>query len=325
MRGAAFQGEAHYLAPNPPFGAVFTYYLKDEIKTRKASRQEREKKDYEAERTPPYPTQEELRAEAEEEAPAILLTVTDAEGQVVRRLSGPAKAGFHRVAWDLRLPAAHPASLEKEEEDLFDPGPQGPLALPGTYRVALAKRVDGQLTPLAEPREIVVASPVTATLAAADRAELLDFLKKVQRLQRAVLGASRTADETNQRLQLLKKALDDTPSADPNLASEARALEARLREIKRQLEGDRASAQRNYPVPPAITDRVDSIVSSHWSATAAPTQTSRQAYDIAAEEFASALAGLRQLVETDLAALESKAEAAGAPWTPGRVPVWTKE
>jgi len=37
------------------------------------------------------------------------------------------------------------------------------------------------------------------------------------------------------------------------------------------------------------------------------------------------LSKLRTLVETDLAGLEAKAEAAGAPWTPGRVPRWTPE
>ena len=32
----------------------------------------------------------------------MLLTVRDAGGAVVRRLTGPATAGLHRVAWDLR-------------------------------------------------------------------------------------------------------------------------------------------------------------------------------------------------------------------------------
>ena len=32
------------MAANPPFGAVFTYYLKDEIKTLKKKRQDEEKK-----------------------------------------------------------------------------------------------------------------------------------------------------------------------------------------------------------------------------------------------------------------------------------------
>jgi len=34
---------------------------------------------------------------------------------------------------------------------------------------------------------------------------------------------------------------------------------------------------------------------------------------------------LRTIVETELRGLEEKAEAAGAPWTPGRVPRWEPE
>jgi len=37
--GVGWQGGRFYAAQNPPFGAVFTYYLKDEIKTRRAQRQ----------------------------------------------------------------------------------------------------------------------------------------------------------------------------------------------------------------------------------------------------------------------------------------------
>jgi hypothetical protein len=34
------------------------------------------------------------------------------------------------------------------------------------------------------------------------------------------------------------------------------------------------------------------------------------------------LSQLRQLIEVDLARLEKQLEAAGAPWTPGRIPTW---
>ena len=37
--GKASQGDAYFVAPNSPFGAVFTYYLKDELKTAEARRQ----------------------------------------------------------------------------------------------------------------------------------------------------------------------------------------------------------------------------------------------------------------------------------------------
>ncbi len=43
LRGKAFQGSAFYTADNPPFGATFTYYLKDSVKTLKQKRRDLEK------------------------------------------------------------------------------------------------------------------------------------------------------------------------------------------------------------------------------------------------------------------------------------------
>ena len=42
MPGKGFQGEMFYTAPNPPYGAVFTYYLKDGLKTLKQKRADAE-------------------------------------------------------------------------------------------------------------------------------------------------------------------------------------------------------------------------------------------------------------------------------------------
>jgi hypothetical protein len=53
--------------------------------------------------------------------------------------------------------------------------------------------------------------------------------------------------------------------------------------------------------------------------------TDARAYQIASSEFAATLSTLRRLVESDLAAIERDAEAAGAPWTPGRLPDWKPE
>ncbi|HMM36207.1 MAG TPA: glycosyl hydrolase, partial [Thermoanaerobaculia bacterium] len=96
LKGKAFLGESYYAAENPPFGAVFTTYLKDELKGRKKARQEAEKEKAKKGEDVFYPTWEELRAEDREEEPMLLLTVTDEAGSVVRRLTAPAKAGFAR-------------------------------------------------------------------------------------------------------------------------------------------------------------------------------------------------------------------------------------
>jgi hypothetical protein len=326
LDGQAFLGDAYYTAPNPPFGAVFTYYLKDEVSSRRKKRQEAEKKTRDAGGEVAYPSWDELRAEDREEDPEMVLTVTDEAGRVVRRLSGPVTAGFHRVAWDLRYAPANPTDLKPPETDNpFADRPLGPLAMPGGYRVSLARRVDGKLEPLGEPQPFRAVTLGSATLPAPDRAALLEFQKKTGRLQRAVLGAVEAADEAQKRIDHLRKAIVDTPGADLALRDEARALEARLKDLRIALEGDPTIRKRNEPTPPSVVERVQGVVNGHWRTTSAPTATHRAAYAAAAGEFGPVLERLEALVETDLRALEDKAEKAGAPWTPGRVPSWSPE
>src|SRR5439155_1678284 len=86
--GKAFQGEMLYTAPNPPYGALITYHLKDGLKTLKEKRVEAEQAALKASQPIRYPTPDALRAEAAEEAPAILLTVSDTTGAPVRVLTG---------------------------------------------------------------------------------------------------------------------------------------------------------------------------------------------------------------------------------------------
>jgi hypothetical protein len=140
-----------------------------------------------------------------------------------------------------------------------------------------------------------------------------------------VLGAVRAAGEAQTRIDHLKKALTDAPAADPGLADALRAIEQRLEELRKELSGDSTLGDRNEPTPPSIVERVQQIVNGHWDATSAPTATHRRNYEIAAAQFSPVLGKLRTLSLTDLERLEDRAEAAGAPWTPGRVPDWTPE
>ena len=102
LPGKGFQGEMLYAGDNPPYGAVFTYQLKDGLKTLKQKRIDAEKAAEKAGQPIRYPSADELRAEADEEPPAILLTVSNATGTPARVITGPIEKGIQRVAWDLR-------------------------------------------------------------------------------------------------------------------------------------------------------------------------------------------------------------------------------
>jgi photosystem II stability/assembly factor-like uncharacterized protein len=322
--GKGFNGHSFFAAPNPPFGAVFTYYLKEEIKDRKHRRHEAEEKAEKAGKDVFYPSWADLRAEDREEPPAIEWTVTDDEGHVIRHGTGPVTAGLHRVAWDLRFPVSLPAGTPaRPPEDDFEGPPKGPMVAPGTYKVSLAQRVDGVLTTLGQPQSFAVEPIEYQDVPAKDRAAQLAFERKVSRLQRAVLGAVKSADEAAHRLDMIDKALVDTPAANDKLVATARDLRRRLKDLYEKFSGDKVIAEHNEPAPPAILQRLQTSIA--WGTMTAPTRTQEEAYRIAAQEFGPALDSLRQLVEVDLKGLEDQLESIGAPWTPGRVPRWTPE
>ena len=324
-RGPGDQGASFFTAPNPPFGATFTYYLKDDIKTRKEKRHEAEKEAEKKKVAAVYPTPEELRAEEMEEAPVLILTITDEAERVVRRIAAPAKAGLHRATWDLHYPPSIPITGEPEREQEYEREPdRGPMAAPGTYKVSLARRVDGTTTQLAGPIPFKVVPLGLQTLSAPDQAALLAFQQKTARLQRAVLGALEATKDAQARAKLLQKSLLNAP-ADPGLTDQARTLQVQLDAALVDLRGDRVLRERNENTPPSIVDRVDQIVGGSWSATAAPTQTQRDQLALASALFAEELPKLRSLIDGELRRLEEAAEKAGAPWTPGRLPDWTPE
>ncbi len=326
LPGKSFLGDSFFIAPNPPYGALFTYHLKDEVKTKKKQRQEEEKKNEKEGQDVFYPSWQVLEAEAREEAPVILLTIQDEDGNVVRRVAGPVTAGFNRVAWDLRYPPADPIVLKPPPDDNpFINLPIGPLAAPGTYKVTLAKRIEGKIIPLGEPQSFSTKPLGMASIPPQDRVEVLAFQKKTARLQRAVLGAVQAATEAQTDLDYIKKAIDDTPAADPKVGDEARTLSLKLKDVQKALTGDPVVQSYSEPVPPSIVDRVQSIVYGLSTTTYGPTVTHQQAYNIAATEFESVLQQLRTLIEVNLKNLENQLELSGAPWTPGRVPQWKKE
>jgi hypothetical protein len=313
----AYQGAGFFTAPNPPFGATFTYYIKDSLKSQKAQRQEQDQKKAQKQQDVAYPSWDELKAEDREEAPSVALTIRDSGGHLVRRIPGANSKGIHRTTWDYRYPGFTPAQLNRDG--------YGPLVVPGRYTVSLSQVVDGKETELIEPTYFVVEPLGMSSLPEQDRRRVLAFQRKVGELQRAALGTYRVLSETGSQLALIRKVIDSTPGLDPALAKKARELELRREDLLEQFQGDPTRPKRNEPAPPGLLSRIQKVVYGHWDTTVGPTDTHRKSYDIAASEFEAVLKDVRKFVDRDLKALERKLEAARAPWTPGRgIPNWKR-
>ena len=327
---AGSQGASFFTAQNPAYGATITYYLKEPIRTKRQIRQQAEREAERKKEAIKYPTPQELRDEAEEEPPALLFTINDAEGKVVRRLSAPAMPGMQRISWDFRYapPVVQAAPQLPPGIDLEALGggggfggfgPQGELAMPGKYTVTMAKRVGGVVTPLPGSQTFNVVAEGTEKMTAQDRTILAEFQQKAIRLQRAVTAALDAATTAKTKIGLMKRAAQEAPGSNQALLNDVNALDDKADDILQALRGGRALS--DIP-PPSINQRVSAIIQRIRLTALRPTQTQQEQYAIAAEEFKAVLARLKTLTDVDLAKLDKTLETVGAPWSAGRVPVW---
>ncbi len=318
----ASQGGGFFVAPNPPFGAVFTYYLKESIQTRKEKRKKEEKKLAKEGADTPTPGWDALREEELEEKPTIMLTVRDASNKVVRHLTAPAKKGIHRVAWSLTYPATRPWSPPKK------PDPQRPstrnpddgmLVAPGTYTVHLSKRVEGKWTDLGKSQSFnVVPLRDGGTLPGMTPEQLAEFTLDYTSVQRSLSGARKVLDDTAKRLKAIRQTLDRSRVSDPGPGEQVRAMERQVASMKLRLFGDPKRGMANDRGPVSISRRINTGGGGLRSSLYGPTATHRAIFSIGKREFAKLRRELDLLVEKELPTLESKLDEAGLPWTPGR-------
>jgi hypothetical protein len=114
----------NWAAPNPPYGAVFTYSVNASL-----------------------PADEKL-----------VLTISDDTGKQVRRLDLDKTSGLRRIAWNLRgePPAAPPAAAPGGGFGVGRGGNQGAPVAAGRYRATLARLAGDKVTPVGQPQTFSV-------------------------------------------------------------------------------------------------------------------------------------------------------------------------
>ena len=236
----------------------------------------------------------------------------------MRWIEGPAKAGLHRVHWDLRGPAPDPVDLSTPG---FTPpwssGPQGPLMAPGRYSVALAVVSSSGVRQLGTPQTFQL-KPVPNAPPRTDFAAVAAFQQETAELMRRVAGAGVEIGGVRERLRYMRAALLQTPRAAPGLFARMDSLALAVAGLQARLDGDPARQRLDEAAPPSIRGRVGLVVGGHWDTRQTPTATQRRNIELASAAFASLVRDLATLIDRDVGRLEADLEAARAPWTPGR-------
>ncbi|MEO0339267.1 MAG: glycosyl hydrolase [Bacteroidota bacterium] len=307
-----FQGHSYFRTPNPQMGVQFTYHVKEKIKTLKQQRQEAERKAIKDGEEISYPSYEDYVAELEEEKPMLEFVIKDEAGNIVRKLTGSYSTGVKRKNWSGRLVDLSPASKNRTPGD-------GIMAMPGNYTVTLYRHHNGETKQLTEPEPFELKALEGTTLPAESREALVAFQKETADFQRVFSGATNMMNMAGDKVGAMKKAVLALSDPSTDWMSELNAIEDQMAAIRKDIYGDRRASTLDMDTEPSISSRLYGMAYAMYNSTSAPTQTMRSELTLAKEAFGPVYEKLKALVNSDIKAMESKLEAAGAPYTPGRM------
>ena len=306
-------GDDDFTTPNPPVGAIITYYLPEAPQSLRQERHAAEKEIRQQAGDVPFPGWDRIEEEMSEPSPRVLMAIRSAEGHTVRWLELPSRAGVHRTSWDMRMPPPDPVNLTVP--DFVTPwsgSAQGPLVAPGRYSAQLVVLDRSGARAIGESAEfdLTPVFPGNHAAAAEFHAQARDIVRRMD-MTNAELG------QLGDKLRHMRAALSLAPEASAELFAQVDALDAGLFALRQEFSGDRVRGSYSEFTPPSIRGRASRVAGSLFDTTQQPTQTQREGLHLAATAYQDFLGRYRAFLE-QVRAAEEGLEASGAPWTPGR-------
>lgn len=299
-----FEGE------NPPFGAVFTYYLKDDIQSLRAKRLESER-ELDEDEDVPFPGWDQLNKEKREEGPSVYLTIKDSNGNVVRRVKAANSSGFHRVNWDLRFASKNLIELNERGGGGFYSS--GFMVTPGNYTATLYKKVLGDVTQLSEPMQFTVKPLRKGTLERASDQAIAEFRETVEGFQQELSKTSNKLEESLNRVNAMQTALNRASKEDTALVKRLHNARMQLLQIREQMRGSEAKQEigerLNKPTPGSRLY----IGYNALSSTYGPTPTHRKTIQAGINELDVIQNDLQSFIDNVMPGLEEAMQQVDAP------------
>jgi photosystem II stability/assembly factor-like uncharacterized protein len=287
VRGAGATGDREYSAPNPAFGAIMTYFIRDSLP----------------------------------KGGDATLAVYDAAGNRVRDLTASKKPGMHRVTWDLRT--APPYTVRRPASEVGEPqfrrrDPSGPFVLPGKYTARLTVK-GGAAPAVVRETAVEVRSDPLVPMSEADYRALYDMRVSTGRLQATVQAAVRTAEQLKEQITDVKTALKSNPAPD-TVSKQADSIDKEIGDIIKKLRGDPESeaVDDRKTEEPSIQERVNNVAEEIGNVTSQPTELQRSTLTLATSDLQREVGRINTLLQRRIPALNAALDAAKVPWTIGR-------
>jgi photosystem II stability/assembly factor-like uncharacterized protein len=246
-------GDKFFVAQNPDFGVMISYYLKEEAKKEAA------------------------------------ITIQDSQGQKIRELKGPKKAGINRLAWDLRYgPPQAPG------EETAGPAFRGraPFVLPGEYKVTL-KTIGQEMT-----KTVKVEGDQRIDISFEDRKAQHDALMTIYKLSPAVSAASHALNRIRREMQKQESALRKIPGVPAEIHELIKAVSTEIDDIRLKLLGDPKLGWRGMPF--SVRGRLMMSRGAIEEYTGAPSENQLQRIRKDSDELKKLIERINKIIEADI-------------------------
>ena len=301
------QGSQLFVAPNPDFGAVFTYYLKEEIRSLEQVRQKEEK---EITTDIPFPGWEALGKEALELKPFVYLEIKDQQGNVINRVKADNKPGFNRVAWDLRVSGSGTLRLNQKKAQLT-----ALLAAPGQYSATLYAFEQGKNIQLAGPVSVNVERLGETALEGSKMEDVVAFWRKYEQLTKDVNTLSIQLSNARKASNQLFAGASNA-SVNTSVMERIAKLQEELDNLDTQLNGNPAKNEIGEKGAPTIGARLFALNRGISTSTYGPTPTHLKTVDIITGEWKTINDNLTRW-KTEAKTIGAEILKAGGPWIEG--------
>lgn len=302
------QGDAEFKAPNTPFGARFTYFMKDKVKSLKDTRKEREKTNTN------FPGWEAIEDEKNQDGPLVLLIIKDANGNIINTIKGTNKKGFNRANWKLNYPNKRGERFNQSGDGF---GSGNVMVTPGTYTVTLVKRVDGKTTTLQGPEAFNVVPMYDGTLPRKSYDEMNQFREAVFAFQQDLTATNHLMSQQLKKIDAMKRAANKTTAPNDKLLVDINTARLQLLAIQKELSGN--------PVKDEVGEKSNPIANDGrrigWSAftnTYGPTGTHKAFLKRVESQLDKVKTKLKPIINQTLPNIAQRLKQAGAPWIEGQ-------
>ena len=302
------QGSQLYLAPNPDFGAVFTYYLRDDLQSLEAKRQASEKGQT---GNISFPGWDAIEDETREIDPFIYLEIKDGQGNVINRVKAPGKKGFNRAAWNLRVGGTQALTLNGNTQEF-----NGLLCAPGMYSATLNKYEAGSFTQLAGPVDVEVEPLREGTLEGSSMGDVVAFWRAYENLTRDVSALAIQLSNARKTADKLFIAAQKA-NVESSVLSDIVSVRKELDQLDTELNGNPARNQIGERSRPTIGGRLFALNRGISMSTYGPTETHKTTMQIIKDQWGAMNTRL-QAQQDIVSTIADKVKTAGGSWIEGQ-------